>query len=72
MSGGDDQTIKIWNYETYEEVRTLTGHTDWVCTLCHIKSTKLILSGGRDYLIKLWDIETFKLIHTFVGHNNTL
>ncbi len=46
MSGSNDKTIKIWNYETYEHFNTLDGHTDWVMTLLHIPDTHFIVSGG--------------------------
>ncbi len=29
-SGSDDRTIKIWNTITGQEIKTLTGHTDYV------------------------------------------
>jgi WD40 repeat protein len=29
-SGSDDTTIKIWNLSDRQELRTLTGHTNWV------------------------------------------
>ncbi len=57
MSGSNDKTIKIWNYETYELINTLKGHTDWVMSLLHIVKTKFIASGARDDTIKLWDYE---------------
>lgn len=59
MSCGKDKTVRIWNYETYESVTTLNGHTDWVISLLSIQNTKLILSGSKDYTIKIWNYETF-------------
>ncbi|MDE0022359.1 MAG: hypothetical protein OXT69_13405, partial [Candidatus Poribacteria bacterium] len=29
-SGGVDGTVRIWNAETGDLIRTLEGHTDWV------------------------------------------
>ncbi len=55
MSCSNDETIKIWNYETYELLGTLIGHTPWVMSLAHIQNTKLILSGGGDTTIKIWN-----------------
>ena len=55
MSCSDDKTIKIWSYETYELLGTLTGHSDWVMSLAHIQNTKLILSGSGDKTIKIWN-----------------
>jgi WD40 repeat protein len=36
MSGSGDNTIKIWNYETYELIHTLEGNTGFVLALAHI------------------------------------
>ncbi|HAT15477.1 MAG TPA: WD40 repeat domain-containing protein, partial [Microcoleaceae bacterium UBA11344] len=30
ISASRDETLKIWDTETGTEVRTLTGHTNWV------------------------------------------
>lgn len=59
MSCSVDKTIRIWNYETYELLQILYGHSDWVLALVHIVNTKLIVSGGRDSLIKIWNYETY-------------
>ncbi len=55
MSCGYDKTIKIWSYETYKLLGTLTGHSDLVMSLAHIQNTKLILSGSWDSTIKIWN-----------------
>ena len=62
MSCSYDKTIKIWNYETYELLSTLTGHTDLVRSVAHIVNTKLILSGSEDKTIKMWNYENYELI----------
>ena len=55
LSGSDDNSIKIWNYETYELVQTLTGHTDTVRSIVYIPNTKYIVSGSLDKTIKIWN-----------------
>ena len=30
ISGSKDKTIKVWNLENGEEIRTLSGHSEWV------------------------------------------
>ena len=46
--------------------KTLTGHTNWVCSVFAINN--LIISGSYDNSIKIWDIETGKCMNTLNGH----
>ena len=48
MSCSYDNTIKIWCYERYELLNTLSNHENYVIALAYIQNTKLILSGGFD------------------------
>ena len=57
MSCSCDNTIKVWNYETYELKQTLIGHSDYVISLEYIQEAKLILSGSRDDTIKIWNYD---------------
>ncbi len=34
VSGSKDLTIKIWNSTSYNLIKTLTGHSDWIYSLC--------------------------------------
>lgn len=58
MSCGRDKIIKIWNYETFEFVKNLSGHTESITSLIHIENTQFIISGSRDETIKIWNYET--------------
>ncbi len=48
VSGSEDKTIKIWNYEMKECVRTLFGHGNDVKSVIHIANSKFIASGSHD------------------------
>ena len=39
VSGSNDKTIRIWDYETCECITTLKGHTDNICTITIIPET---------------------------------
>ena len=51
-----DHTIKIWNLESGECVRTLHGHDGGV--LCLHYSGKRLASGSVDSTIRVWDISS--------------
>ena len=57
-TGGKDQTIKLWDVATGEEVRTLTGHANIVECVCFSPDGLQIASGSDNGVIKLWDAES--------------
>ncbi len=70
VSGSVDGTIKIWDFEKGEEIRTLKGHNNYVRSVFVTADKKHIVSGSRDGTIKIWDFEKGECIRTLKGHNN--
>ena len=68
-SGSLDNTIKIWNIENGECIRTLTGHSNWVISVELISQNRLA-SGSLDNTIKIWNIDNGECIRTLTGHRN--
>ncbi|CAJ0746785.1 13199_t:CDS:2 [Entrophospora sp. SA101] len=66
ISGSYDATVRIWDIETGENVRTLKGHWNCVKTL-QFDDVKLV-TGSLDHTIKLWNYKTGQCIRTFRGH----
>jgi len=69
-SGSDDRTIKIWDLDTGAEIKSLTGHTDLVRSVCYISEKNQIVSGSDDCTIKIWDLNTGAVIKSLTGHND--
>jgi F-box and WD-40 domain protein MET30 len=65
-TGSYDSTIKIWNIDTGDCIRTLRGHTSGIRTL-QFDDTKLI-SGSLDRTLKVWNWRTGDCISTLEGH----
>lgn len=65
-TGSYDATIKIWDIETGEELRTLRGHRSGIRCL-QFDDTKLI-SGSIDQSLKVWNWRTGDCISTYTGH----
>jgi WD40 repeat protein len=63
ISASDDETIKIWNYQNGQLVRTLNHHTDWVRGLA-ILSNKQFASGSYDRTIKIWDTSSWTILRS--------
>jgi WD40 repeat protein len=72
LSGSEDNTIKLWDTNTGNLIRTITGHTSFVNSVAFSPDGRQILSGSSDNTVKLWDAETGNLIRTFAGHTGTV
>ena len=54
-TGGADQTIRIWDAETFEELTVLTGHRQYVWSLAFSPDGQTLVSGSGDSTVRLWD-----------------
>ncbi len=68
VTGSYDTTIKVWDIESGEELRTLRGHTSGVRCL-QFDDTKLI-SGSLDHTVKVWNWRTGECLSTYSGHSD--
>ncbi|MBD2479662.1 WD40 repeat domain-containing protein [Anabaena sp. FACHB-83] len=71
-SGSADNTIKLWNLATGEEIRTLSGHSNLVLSVSFSPDGKTLASGSTDKTIKLWNLATGEEIRTLTGHSGTV
>eukprot|EP00947_MAST-08B_sp_MAST-8B-sp1_P004781 g4781.t1 len=67
-SGSADNTIKIWDTESGECVKTLEEHSGWVNSVAW--NGKLLASGSHDKTIKIWDAESGACVKTLEGHSD--
>lgn len=56
-SGSFDNAIKIWEFETGRELRSLIGHNGAVNALAISPDGRLLASGSNDKTVKIWDVE---------------
>ena len=71
-SGSYDNTIKLWNVETKQEIATLVGHSSSVNSVAFSPDGKLLASGSSDDTVKLWDVETEHEIASLEGHSSSV
>ncbi|GAX15713.1 platelet-activating factor acetylhydrolase [Fistulifera solaris] len=72
VSGSEDGTIKIWDHESGEYMKTLKGHTNTVNSVCFTPKGGHLASCSTDLSIKLWDFTTHACLRTLRGHDHTI
>ena len=60
LSGSDDKTVKIWDYQTKACLQTLEGHSQNVSAVCFHPRLPLIVTGAEDGTVRLWHSTTYR------------
>lgn len=71
-SCSEDQTIKLWDWQTGECLKTFTGHQGWVKAIAFSTNGQYLASGSFDYTVKVWEVATGTCLRTLYGHTNTV
>jgi WD40 repeat protein len=71
-SGCQDNTVKLWDVSTRQELATLNGHTNSVFSVAFSPDGKTIASGGADNTVKLWNASTRQELATLKGHASSI
>jgi len=80
VTGSWDQTAKVWDAETGQEVLTLQGHTAWVWSVAFSPDGKRIITGGGEWdrsgdllgEAMVWDAETGQLLFALQRHTGAV
>jgi hypothetical protein len=71
-SGGDDNSIRIWELPGGKSLGNLQGKSGEVYAVAFSTDGKLLVSAGRDRLVRLWDLRTAKQVRSFQGHTDSV
>ena len=54
-TGCKDNTIRLWDLATFQQVAELRGHTDYVHAVAFSPDGTQLVSGSGDATVRLWD-----------------
>jgi WD40 repeat protein len=67
-TGSVDNTIKLWDVSTGQELRTLKGPVNKFGAVAFSRDGKWLAGGGVDGKIHLWDVDSGEDVRDFAGH----
>ena len=68
-SGSWDNTVKIWDANNGECIRTLSEHSHFVQSVSWSPDGKYLASGSEDKTVKIWDAKSGQCVETLEGHS---
>ncbi len=69
-SVSDDQTIRLWDVNTGQILRTISGHSSGVWSVAFCPQGMTLASGSDDQTVKLWDVSTGQCLKTLHEHTD--
>jgi WD40 repeat protein len=71
-TAGFDGAVRLWNADTGQEVRTLSGHTGPVYAVAFTSDGQSLASCGDDKIIRLWSPAEGKSVKELKGHGGVV
>lgn len=62
LSGSDDHAVGVWNGSSFDLVRMMSGHDDYVSRVRPAGPGRAV-SASKDGTVRLWNIETGECVH---------
>jgi hypothetical protein len=69
VSASLDKTLTVWDLETLSQLRTLSGHTQFVFDVALTPDGQRAVSASSDGTLKMWDVESGMELRTLAGHS---
>ena len=67
VSGSWDKTLRVWDLQTGQSIRTMEGHTASVYTVAVTPDARRAVSGSWDKTLRFWNMETGRQVAKFTA-----
>ncbi len=67
-TAGADSTVKLWNMDNGQWIRTFAGHQNLVTSIVFTPDSRAFATGSLDKNIKLWNTANGQLLGTLTQH----
>lgn len=68
LTGGEDNTARLWNIRTGSQVMVCMGHEDWVNQVAFSPNGQFVLTASFDHTARLWNRHTGQVVQCLRGH----
>ena len=62
VSGGWDNSVKLWDYKNAKEIKSFDYHKDMIRCLKFSNDNSMIASVSEDNSVRIWDVKTAQQI----------
>jgi WD40 repeat protein len=67
-----DRTIKVWDLQTGNLIKTLHGHAYGVRVVLFSRDSRLLISSDEGQTMKLWDLHSGQCLRTWKGYSDSI
>jgi len=67
LSGGEDNTVRVWDVATRKPLKVIRGHGGQVRSCRFAPDGRHVLSGSHDHQAKIWDLAGYEEVRVFRG-----
>jgi len=70
LTGGGDNTARLWDAASGRELRQFIGHGRQVSSVAFSPDGRTVLTGSNDTTARIWDIMSGRELRQFTGHTD--